>query len=97
MFERIRRRRERARYARAMIAALDRCRRDCISGHEVSRFWAARVIRDFERINGVKFDPFNGYHCSIIAGWGPHRKFMARQRDIMEGVGMLSQLERFEG
>lgn len=84
MLERIRRRMKRARYAKAMLAALDRCRRDCLSGREVSRFWAARVIRDFERINKTKFNPFDGYHCSVIAGWGPHLKFM---RDIVEGVG----------
>lgn len=86
MFERIRQRRERARYAKAMLAALDGCRRDGY-GHEVSRFWAARVVREFELINRTKFNPFDGYHCDVIAGWGPHRKFMSETRHIMEGVG----------
>lgn len=69
---------ERARYSKAMFVALDRIRVCSISGHEVSRLWATRVIRDFQRINGVKFDPFNEYHCNIVGSWGPHRKFMSR-------------------
>lgn len=62
---------DRRRYVKAMLAALDRCRNGLGMMKDTTRSRALYCIREFEQINGVTFDPFNSYHCQVIAGMGP--------------------------
>ena len=39
-----------------------------------------RAIRTFEQVNGIPFDPFNRYHCSLVAGGGSHEELFRKLR-----------------
>lgn len=52
---------------RAMMSAIDKAAGDC------SRLAGARVIRDFEHINGLKFDPLDSTHVLMVSGMAKYR------------------------
>lgn len=41
-----------------------------------------RTIKDFEKINGVAFDPFNSTHLLHVAGMGRHSDLFRRLKRI---------------
>lgn len=54
-----------------MLKAIDRCADrggNSMYVNKVPRHHGLRTIRDFERVNGFAFDPFNEGHVSTIAG-----------------------------
>jgi hypothetical protein len=54
-----------------MLAAIDRCRAGNGIMRTVPRWAGLRCIREFERINGVEFDPFSAAHLMTVGGMGP--------------------------
>lgn len=62
------------RYKPAMIKAIK------LAGS--SKTDGLRVIRLFEKMNGVRFDPFDNSHLNLISGMGHHESFF-RQANIL--------------
>jgi hypothetical protein len=61
------------------IAAISRD----FTGATCSRHNALRVIVDFEKINGVRFNPLNPSHMHCVSGAGPHKEFIRKARAIL--------------
>jgi hypothetical protein len=64
-----------------------------------------RAIRDFERINGIPFDPFDSYHRSKIRDAGRYRAGLSilrqyhatlneSRRVVAEGHSDIAELQR---
>lgn len=58
--------------------------------NKVHPIWGMRAIRDFEKINGVEFDPRDDMHRFIVAGKGRAlimRRYMRANLDALSGIG----------
>ena len=64
------------RYVRAMLRAINAAS-DLPDPHpyvnSCTRTAGLRVIRDFERVNAIEFDPFNSQHVDKVAGMARFR------------------------
>jgi len=87
MIEAWKERRKRRKYVRAMFKAIEAARRPGRLFRNADRGSVAdglRVIKDFERVNEIKFDPFDSYHVDKISGMATHKNFFRRARQILE-------------
>lgn len=62
--------RARRKYAKAMLAAIDKARYTNSNRSYCSKTDGLRVIRRFEEVNNIAFDPFNPHHVDMVSGWG---------------------------
>ena len=76
--------RQRRRYVKAMLKAIDKARHNCWNEDNPAPMTdGLRVIRTFERVNGIKFDPFDEQHVYMVSSWGwAERSFRAIKRDL---------------
>ena len=74
------------RYLRAMLRAIDLARKPDTfwDGKRYSKTYGLRVIKTFERVNGVPFDPFNGEHLSLIEGNAHHEHFFRTGKQLFK-------------
>lgn len=61
----------RYRYKRAMFKAINQACESCGMFKQCNKAGGMRVIKTFERVNKIAFDPFDQYHVSMISGMGP--------------------------
>lgn len=70
---------QRRKYIKAMLEAIDDARTSVwTESHRTTRANGLRAIRTFERVNGIKFDPFNESHRQKTDGSGIHESFFRR-------------------
>lgn len=71
-------------YKKAMLKAIDKARSvyDGISTHMYSKTDGLRVIRRFEKVNSINFDPLNSTHLRMIQGNARHERFFRMARYI---------------
>ena len=73
-------RRDRARYRRAFMLAIEAaCERDEIWGY-ASRADGLRAIRAFEQLNGRPFDPHSRVLVSVVRGRGAKQRHLRLAR-----------------
>ena len=78
---------KRWRYVRAMMKAIDKARTPVfICEKQESKTNGLRVIKRFERINGLKFDPFNKDHVGAVYGNASHESFFRKAGFILKGA-----------
>jgi hypothetical protein len=70
----------RRRYVFAMMRAIHKATYNVWGGPRSSKTDGLRVIRSFERINKIPFDPFDHYHVHIVNGNGRHEHFFRMTR-----------------
>ena len=81
MLKRLRAYLQRRRYVRAMMRAISLAQGSVWSDDvRVSRTHGLRVIRSFERVNKIPFDPFDHSHVHLIEGMGHHEHFFRDAR-----------------
>lgn len=56
--------------------AMNKCRANVFTGKMCSESAGFRCIKDFEQINGVRFDPQNTLHVDTVTGMGPTRELL---------------------
>lgn len=61
---------------RAIVAAAD----------GASVFAGARVIRDFEMVNGISFNPRDRDHLHKVRGMGPFRAHISKRQATLEAA-----------
>ncbi len=82
----------RRRYVRAMLNAIDKARTNQWDpANPVSKADGLRVIRDFERINQVEFNPFDRQHVERVSGLG---WAASRLRGIKKGRCYISRTHK---
>ena len=69
-------------FRKSMLRAIDKCRQGYGSMKTTTRQAGLRCIREFERINGITFDPFNSGHVDTVKGMGPFSVTFYRIRKI---------------
>lgn len=74
---------ERQRHVKAMMKAIDIARISYFLGGKSSKTDGLRVIRRFERVNGVVFDPNNSNHLSVVSGNGHNENFFRKARMVL--------------
>lgn len=62
-------------YLKAMIKAIDKARYCRSNDTYCSKTDGLRVIRRFEAVNSVKFNPFDGDHVALVSGWAWNESF----------------------
>lgn len=55
-------------YVRAMLKSIEYARAKTMHVNRMSKTNGLRVIKRFEKVNGIAFDPFNSIHNDIIYG-----------------------------
>lgn len=72
-------------YVRAMMKAIDAARSSVwIDGTVESKAYGLRVIRRFESVNNIAFDPFNREHVEMVTGWAWNEALLWRLSLIAE-------------
>lgn len=73
---------ERTVYARHMLRAIDEARTSYWNMRETkySKTDGLRVIRRFEEVNGIKFNPRNNNHVYVISGHASNESFFRKIR-----------------
>jgi hypothetical protein len=73
---------KRQKYVDAMFKAMEICKKKTalFSSKGVTNTDALRCFRSFEKVNGIKFDPFNSSHIDVIRGNATHEKFFKESR-----------------
>ena len=76
--------RARRRYVKAMLKAIKKARHNCWDEDNPAPMTdGLRVIRTFERVNGIKFDPFDEQHVYMVSSWGwAERSFRSLKRSF---------------
>lgn len=74
---------KRRRYVAAMMQGIGMASAPCFIGGKSSKTDGLRVIRRFERVNGVAFDPRNSSHVSAVAGNGHNENFFRRAKRVL--------------
>lgn len=74
---------ERQRHVKAMMKAIDIARTSYFLGGKASLTDGLRVIRRFEKVNSIKFDPSNSAHLSAISGNGHNENFFRKARKVL--------------
>jgi len=72
----------RRKYVRAMLKAINKARQNHFEGESASKTDGLRVIRRFEKVNKIKFDPFNSLHIDAISGWGKYEGFFRAIKNL---------------
>lgn len=80
--ERLVRHRKRRRYVAEMMQAIDMASTSYFLGGKSSKTDGLRVIRRFEKINGIAFDPKNSGHLSVVSGNGHNENFFRREKRV---------------
>lgn len=75
--------RERRRYVDGMTRAISVA---CCNGG--SRTCGLRVIRRFEKVNGITFDPSNYRHLEMIRGNAEYEEFFRRMHAVFRKMGL---------
>jgi hypothetical protein len=57
---------------------------------KVHPIWGLRAIRDFEKVNGVEFDPHDDVHRFIVAGKGRALIMLRYMRCQVDHLAQLS-------
>lgn len=60
----------RRRYRKAMLTAIEQARHNTMM-KTATKASGLRCIREFEKINGVDFDPFDRSHVFTVSGMAP--------------------------
>jgi hypothetical protein len=82
-------------YRRAMFRAIRIACYDPLSKRKPSKTYGLRTIKSFERVNGMKFNPFNETHIDRIAGMASHEAlFRAANKTIRELKLLAAKLGR---
>jgi hypothetical protein len=84
MLKRLRDYLQRRRYVFAMMRAIGKAQYNVWGGPRSTRTDGLRVIRTFERVNKIPFDPFDHYHVDLIKGWGHHEGFFRAAKRILK-------------
>jgi hypothetical protein len=68
------------RYKKAMLKAIDRARQvsNGIDTKLLTKANGLRVIRRFEDVNSIDFDPFDSTHLRMITGMARHERFFRK-------------------
>lgn len=66
---------KRWRYVRAMLKSIEYAREKTMHANRMSKTDGLRVIKRFEKVNGIAFDPFNPMHNNIIYGCANDESF----------------------
>ncbi len=75
------------RYRRAMMRAINKATAPISSvAVRVSRSYGLRVIREFEQINDVVFDPFDLIHVDMVHGKAVHLWFSRRTKRLIDDM-----------
>ena len=73
------------RYKAAMMRAIDIARDPIVDFYVMqSKTDGLRVIRTFEDVNNITFDPFNRRHLDCIRGKAVHENFIRRARRVLK-------------
>jgi hypothetical protein len=71
----------RERYVKAMLKAIDEARRcGWYGGVTESKTDGLRVIRRFEKVNSINFDPFDSAHIDMVSGCAEYENFFRKAR-----------------
>lgn len=89
MIEATMRRRDRRKFWKAVHEAAGNGP-DSMYRNKAHPIWGMRAIRDFERINGVEFNPRNSLHLSTVSSMGRGKIMIAHMRDIARSLGTLA-------
>ena len=78
----------RKRYVRAMMSAIRKAAKtsDWWGGVDASKTNGLRVIKTFEKVNGIPFDPFDPAHIRLIEGNGHHEEFFRKMRMLFDEI-----------
>jgi hypothetical protein len=72
------------RYRKLMMKAINVARTSCLHVEKpCSKQSGLRVIKDFEKVNGISFDPSNQLHLGRVAGMAHHSNFLRRAKRII--------------
>lgn len=72
---------------KAMMRAIDLAR--TCGGKVYSKTDGLRVIRRFERSNGIRFDPFNEYHLQAVSGMAWNESLIRRLKNLFKSWGLV--------
>lgn len=81
---------KRVRYVAAMMTALEKISHGVVF-KDSSRTDALRVVKDFEQVNDIPFDPFDPVHVSHVYGFGPHKALHRRFDKFFKERGNKSE------
>lgn len=73
-------------YVRAMMKAIRGACNKTMHKNQMPLTYGLRVIKRFERINKVKFDPFDSAHCDIIYGCANDEAFFRMNKIRMNRI-----------
>lgn len=73
-------------YIKAMLKAINLARSESSLNPKSSMTDGLRVIRRFEKINNIKFDPFNKTHLNKIAYNGSHESFFRSMKILFKNM-----------
>jgi hypothetical protein len=80
---------ERQHYVKGMMRAIDKARNpSLIYDKRFSKTDGLRVIRSFERVNEIPFDPYNKTHLLYISRMAGHEHFFRRFKKVMQEAGL---------
>lgn len=86
--------RSRKKYVKAMLKAIDAARSES-SGpkRKFSKTDGLRVIKRFEKVNNIAFDPFNIHHVDIVSGWGWNESMLRSLKKFFKNYPFLEGAE----
>jgi hypothetical protein len=75
-------------WRKAMLKAIRKSARETSLFKGTTLTNGLRCIRTFERVNGVAFNPFDSYHCSLVDGMAVHEAIHRKLRLMGERHGL---------
>lgn len=84
-------------FVRYMIKAIDVARSESFASPKSTMTNGLRVIRRFEKVNGIEFNPRDSLHISFVRRMGCHEDFFRTAKRVLRAWPIQVQVPQTQG